>query len=144
MISLLLLEGILSELVIYDIMEGLNGLVSCASPLFLKSLGPYQYLMIWREEILVSVVFVGVSLVFTVPSHRKIDWHRFVGADKVYKQSASNEGLMSASVRVLELRFVLQWPSMYWPFLPLESVPITLLLFVLWKLIAHGGVGCTY
>ena len=69
--------------------------------------------MIWREDVMVSVVIVVVSLVFTVPSHFQINRHRFVGDKKVYNYSDSSEVIMVASVPILEQKFVLQWTGMY-------------------------------
>ena len=69
--------------------------------------------MIWRKDVMVSVGVVCVSLVLTVPSHRNIDRHQFVGYKKVYIQSASIEGLMGASVTMLEQRFVLHCIGIY-------------------------------
>ena len=60
-----------------------------------------------------SVGVVEVSLFLTVPSYRKINWHRFVGAKKAYTHSDSSEGLMGDSVPILERRFVLKWNGMY-------------------------------
>ena len=62
---------------------------------------------------MVSVCVIGVSLVSTVSSHRQIDRHRFVDAKKVYENSASSEGIMGASVPMLERMFLIQWPNMY-------------------------------
>ena len=62
---------------------------------------------------MVRVVIFVDSLVFTVPSHRQINWHRFDDAKKVYNHSASSEFLMGASVPILEQKFVLQWTGMY-------------------------------
>ena len=62
---------------------------------------------------MVSVGGIGVSLVLTVPSYWQIDRCRFVGAEKVYDHSDSSEGIMGASVPILERSFVLQWPGMY-------------------------------
>ena len=86
-----------------------------------------------------SVGVIGVRLFLNVPSHWQIYWQWFVGADKVYEHSASSEVMIGASVPILEHRFVLQYPSMYLPFLPLASVP-----FTLWSLIYHGSKWFTY